>query len=108
MFPAFLDLAADELHLEMASRELAEIELIGTIAERQDVAVGVIDVKSYYVETPEDVEERIRRVPALRARRAAFGRSRLRAVADRALGRAGEARAYGRGRTPDSRKVRPS
>jgi 5-methyltetrahydropteroyltriglutamate--homocysteine methyltransferase len=24
------------------------------------VAVGVIDVKSYYVETPEDVEERIR------------------------------------------------
>jgi len=60
MFPAFLELAADELHLEMASREFAELELIETIAERHDVGVGVIDVKSYYVETPADVEERIR------------------------------------------------
>jgi 5-methyltetrahydropteroyltriglutamate--homocysteine methyltransferase len=60
MFPAFLELAADELHLEMASREFAELEVIQAIAERHDVGVGVIDVKSYYVETPEDVEERIR------------------------------------------------
>jgi 5-methyltetrahydropteroyltriglutamate--homocysteine methyltransferase len=60
MFPDFLGLAVDELHLEMASRELAELELIGDVAERTDVAVGVVDVKSYYVETPEDVEERIR------------------------------------------------
>jgi len=60
MFPAFLELAADELHLEMASREFAELELIAEIGERHDVGVGVIDVKSYYVETPADVEERIR------------------------------------------------
>ena len=60
MFPAFLELAADELHLEMASREFAELELIAEIGERHDVGVGVIDVKSYYVETPSDVEERIR------------------------------------------------
>jgi 5-methyltetrahydropteroyltriglutamate--homocysteine methyltransferase len=60
MFPAFLELAADELHLEMASREFAELERIGEIGERHDVGVGVIDVKSYYVETPADVEERIR------------------------------------------------
>ena len=59
MFPAFLELAADELHLEMASREFAEIELIAEIGERHDVGVGVIDVKNYYVETPADVEERI-------------------------------------------------
>jgi 5-methyltetrahydropteroyltriglutamate--homocysteine methyltransferase len=60
MFPAFLELAADELHLEMASREFAELERIAETGERHDVGVGVIDVKSYYVETPEDVEERIR------------------------------------------------
>jgi 5-methyltetrahydropteroyltriglutamate--homocysteine methyltransferase len=60
MFPAFLGLVADELHLEMASRELAELELIEAIGEQHDVGVGVIDVKNYYVETPEDVEERIR------------------------------------------------
>ena len=70
MFPAFLELAVDEIHVEMASRELSELELIGEIAAVKDVGVGVIDVKSYYVETPEDVEDRIRRclafVPAER------------------------------------------
>jgi 5-methyltetrahydropteroyltriglutamate--homocysteine methyltransferase len=62
MFPAFLGLAVDSLHLEMASREFSELERIGEIvAAGKDVAVGVIDVKSAYVETPADVEERIRR-----------------------------------------------
>jgi 5-methyltetrahydropteroyltriglutamate--homocysteine methyltransferase len=60
MFPAFLDMAVDEVHLEMASREFAEIEIIGQIAKRRDVAVGIIDVKSYYVETPQDVVDRVR------------------------------------------------
>lgn len=60
MFPAFLDLKVNEIHLEMASREFAEIELINQLAERFDVAVGIIDVKSYYIETPEDVAERVR------------------------------------------------
>jgi 5-methyltetrahydropteroyltriglutamate--homocysteine methyltransferase len=60
MFPAFLDFHVDEIHLEMASREFAEIEIIGEIARRMDVAVGIVDVKSYYVETPEDVAARVR------------------------------------------------
>ena len=61
MFPAFLDLHADEMHLEMASREFAEIELTRAIAEKMDVAAGIIDVKSYYLETPEDVADRVRK-----------------------------------------------
>lgn len=61
MFPAFLDFKADEMHLEMASREFAELDLAASIAERMDVAIGVIDVKSYYIETPEDVAARVRR-----------------------------------------------
>jgi len=60
MYPAFLDLQVDEVHLEMASREFAEIELIGRIAEAMDVSVGIIDVKSYYIETPQDVAARVR------------------------------------------------
>jgi len=60
MFPAFFDLNVDEIHLEMASREFAEIEIIGEIAKRKDVAVGVIDAKSYYIETPKDVADRVR------------------------------------------------
>jgi 5-methyltetrahydropteroyltriglutamate--homocysteine methyltransferase len=60
MFPAFLDFHADEMHVEMASREFAELDLIARIAERMDVAVGIIDVKSYYIETPENVADRVR------------------------------------------------
>ena len=61
LFPAFLGMDADELHLEMASREFAELEVIEqVVAAGKDVNIGVIDVKSYYVESPEDVEERIR------------------------------------------------
>jgi 5-methyltetrahydropteroyltriglutamate--homocysteine methyltransferase len=60
MFPDFLDFSVDEIHVEMASREFAEIELIGEIAKRRDVAVGIVDVKSYYVETPDDIAARVR------------------------------------------------
>jgi len=60
MFPHFLDFTVDEIHVEMASREFAEIEIIAQIAEKCDVAVGIIDVKSYYIETPDDVAERVR------------------------------------------------
>ncbi len=61
MFPAFLQMNVDEFHLEMASREFAELEIIGQIAESHAVAVGIIDVKSYYIETVSDVAERVRR-----------------------------------------------
>jgi 5-methyltetrahydropteroyltriglutamate--homocysteine methyltransferase len=60
MFPAFLEMQVDEIHLEMASREFAEIELIEQIARSKDVAVGIIDVKSYYIETLDDVANRVR------------------------------------------------
>jgi 5-methyltetrahydropteroyltriglutamate--homocysteine methyltransferase len=61
LFPAFLDFHCDEMHLEMASREFAELELIAAVAKRTDVAVGVVDVKSYYIEAPTDVADRVRR-----------------------------------------------
>jgi 5-methyltetrahydropteroyltriglutamate--homocysteine methyltransferase len=61
LFPAFFDLPVNEMHLEMASREFAEIEVIRDITDRGiDAAVGIIDVKSYYIETPSDVAERVR------------------------------------------------
>jgi 5-methyltetrahydropteroyltriglutamate--homocysteine methyltransferase len=61
LFPAFLDLPVDQMHLEMASREFSEIDRIREIADRGiDVAVGIIDVKSYYIETPSDVADRVR------------------------------------------------
>ena len=61
MFPAFLDFKCDEMHVEMASREFAELELIAEIVKRTDVAVGIVDVKSYYIETPADIAKRVKR-----------------------------------------------
>lgn len=61
MFPAFLEMAVDEIHVEMANREYAELALIGEIAARKDVAVGIIDVKSYFIESPEHVAGIVRR-----------------------------------------------
>lgn len=60
MFPAFLDFKCDEMHVEMASREFAELEVLPLIAQRMDVAVGIVDVKSYYIETPRDIADRVR------------------------------------------------
>jgi 5-methyltetrahydropteroyltriglutamate--homocysteine methyltransferase len=61
MLPDFLDLIVDEIHIEMANREFAEIELLQPFAEKMDVSVGVVDVKNYYVESVQDVVERIQR-----------------------------------------------
>ncbi len=61
MLPDFLEFKVDEVHVEMANREFAEIELISEFAKRMDVAVGIIDVKSYYIETVDDVVSRIRK-----------------------------------------------
>lgn len=61
MFPDFLAFDVDEIHLEMASREFSELELLAEIAKVKDVAVGIVDVKSYYIETPEDIANRVRR-----------------------------------------------
>ena len=88
----------DEIHLEMASREFAEIEIIGEIAKRKDVAVGIIDVKSYYVETPEDVADRVRLCLKHAAGGAAELRAGLRVEPDRAVGGAAEAAEHGGGR----------
>jgi 5-methyltetrahydropteroyltriglutamate--homocysteine methyltransferase len=60
MFPDFLGFNVDEIHVEMASREFAELEVIEDIAAVKDVAVGIVDVKSYYIETVEDIVARVR------------------------------------------------
>ena len=60
LFPAFHRLNVSEIHVEMASREFSELEIIGSIAETTDVAVGIVDVKSYYIETADEVADRVR------------------------------------------------
>ena len=50
----------DQFNLEFANREFAQIELLAKMPANCQVGVGVIDVKSYFVETPAEVAEHIR------------------------------------------------
>ncbi len=57
---AMLGFHVDELVLEFANREMAEVEILGEIAAAgRHVGAGVIDVKNSYIETPGDVTERV-------------------------------------------------
>ncbi len=61
MFPDFLQLRVNEMHLEMATLNFRSLELIEHIAKAGiDAAVGVIDVKSYHIESPDEVAQRVR------------------------------------------------
>jgi 5-methyltetrahydropteroyltriglutamate--homocysteine methyltransferase len=61
MFPALLEAKCDQLVLEFANREMAEIELWKEFAPKKELGAGLVDIKSFYVETPEDIAERIRK-----------------------------------------------
>ncbi len=61
MWPALLDAKADQLVLEFANRELVDVGLWREVAEERELGAGIIDVKSFYIETADDVAERIRR-----------------------------------------------
>ncbi len=52
----------DQLVLEFANREMTELRVLAEVAAVKELAIGVVDVKSYYIETPQDVAERIERV----------------------------------------------
>lgn len=61
LFPHILDAGVNELALEFANRELAESDIARSITEAGlTLAAGLVDVKNYYLESPEDVAERIR------------------------------------------------
>jgi 5-methyltetrahydropteroyltriglutamate--homocysteine methyltransferase len=63
---AMLGFGVDELVLEFANREMAEIDVLAElIAAGQDVAAGVIDVKNYHLETPDEVAARIEAILAI-------------------------------------------
>jgi len=56
---AMLRFDVDELVLEFANREMAEVNILGEIAAAgRDIAAGVIDVKNYHLESPDEVAER--------------------------------------------------
>ena len=59
LFPTLLDARCQQFVFEYANREMAEIEHWKEIGVDRDVACGVVDVKSFYMESAEDVAERL-------------------------------------------------
>ena len=60
MFPELLEANAEQFVFEFANREMRESDLWKEHSIDRELGAGVVDVKSFYVETPEDVAERIR------------------------------------------------
>jgi 5-methyltetrahydropteroyltriglutamate--homocysteine methyltransferase len=61
-FPGALKARADQFVLEFASREFSELDLWKTYGDGRELGAGVIDVKGFNQDTPEEVARRIRRV----------------------------------------------
>jgi 5-methyltetrahydropteroyltriglutamate--homocysteine methyltransferase len=62
LFPHVGRVRVNQLALEFASREMAEVELLALLPDTMDVAVGLVDVKNTWIEPAELVAERLRRV----------------------------------------------
>ena len=48
---------------------MADLDRLPALAERYRIAAGVIDVKSFHIETPEEVAARLKRVLAVEPRK---------------------------------------
>jgi 5-methyltetrahydropteroyltriglutamate--homocysteine methyltransferase len=62
LFPHLARASVQQLALEFASREMAEIELAAQVKPPMGLAVGLVDVKNTWIEPPELVAERLRLV----------------------------------------------
>ena len=62
LFPHIGRAKVNQLALEFASREMAEIALLRELPETMDVAVGLVDVKNTWIEPVELIAERLRTV----------------------------------------------
>ena len=60
LFPKLLDAEVHGFSLEFAGREMAEIDIVGQWDRERVLSAGLIDIKTHYAETKEDLVERIR------------------------------------------------
>lgn len=60
LFPTLLDAQVHGFSLEFGAREMAEIDLVGEWDRERILSAGLIDIKTHYAETPNDIVERVR------------------------------------------------
>ena len=89
--------AVNQLALEFASRELAEVELLDRVPETMDVAVGLVDVKNTWIEPAESGRRADRTVLKYVPAERRLGHARLRLLANRPAHRGGQVKGAGGG-----------
>jgi 5-methyltetrahydropteroyltriglutamate--homocysteine methyltransferase len=62
VLPYFYDLPIDQFVLDFANRDMVDIAALKSLPKDKEVAIGVIDVRTSMIETPEEVAARIRKV----------------------------------------------
>jgi methionine synthase II (cobalamin-independent) len=65
VLPYFYDLPIDQFVLDFANRDMVDIAALESLPEDKEVAIGVIDVRTSMIETPEEVADRIRKIIAV-------------------------------------------
>ena len=62
MFPLLGEVQVDEFALEFANREMIELDIAREFAGERDFSAGLVDVKSFWIEPPETIANRVRQV----------------------------------------------
>ena len=65
VLPHFYEVPVDQFVLDDVNREMSDIEALASLPDDKEVGIGVIDIRTTMVETPEEVADRIRRVTAV-------------------------------------------
>ena len=65
VLPYYYDVPIEQFVLDFANREMAGIEALKGLPKDKEVQVGVLDIRTMMVESPEQVADRIRKVLAV-------------------------------------------
>jgi len=62
VLPYFYDVPVDQFVLDFANREMVDVAALKSLPADKEVAIGVLDIRTSMVESPEQVADRIRKV----------------------------------------------
>lgn len=62
VLPHFYDTPIEQFVLDFANREMADIECLKSLPKDKEVQIGVLDVRTSIIESPEHVAERIKKI----------------------------------------------
>ena len=65
VLPYFYDVPIDQFVLDFANREMVDVDILKELPEDKEVAIGVLDIRTTQIESPEQVADRIRKVIAV-------------------------------------------